>query len=189
MVESKRELFEDRLKLTESLRISVRAVDGQLTEQDRKQFQFRAENVLTLLAANNDVRDEPLEADSPFAIDMQRIEAKMDVLLTVFSDLLLQLRQRALPEPLPVQLNGVGVAIRGFPWNDQPQRQVVVSIHFDECPALPLELPALFSGMTRDSTPQALFIFENPGAKFDQAMETYVFRRDRRKIAQRRSAL
>lgn len=143
----------------------------------------RNAHALATIAALEDRRTEGVDEDNPLLQEMLRLDAKLTALVDIVNRLLLP------PEDLPprqaVRFNTAGAVLPAalLPIGDA----VLLRLHPDVCPSLPLELPAKVVRRFDDGL--AFLAFANLGEGTCDALERLVFRLHRRKVAETRQSL
>ena len=133
---------------------------------------------LAMDSVGDDRRAERLAEEVPGSVELQRIETKLNAMIELFSTLLE--RDLELPPIASIRFNAHGVE---WETSESPaaHRPILVRIHLDACPALPLELaattaPALESGW-------AAAVFVELRSPLPELLERVVFREHRRQLA------
>ncbi len=140
-------------------------------------------HALATIAALEERRTEGVDDDNPLLQEMVRLDAKLTALIDIVNRLLVP------PEDVPprqsVRFNAAGAVLPAvlLPIGDH----VLLRLHPDVCPSLPLELPAKVLRRLDDGL--AFVAFENLGEGTCEALERLVFRLHRRKVAETRQSL
>jgi hypothetical protein len=175
--------FSSRVSVEGALRARCEPLDPM---PDRPALARLAErNLATLasIAAIEERRVESADDDNPVLQELARLDAKLNALVDIVNRLL------AAPESLPVrnrlQFNALGALV---PAALVPEADLVMlALHFDACPSLPLELP---SRVLRGPAEGRIFLaFEPCSEALGEALERLVFRHHRRKVAETRQSL
>jgi hypothetical protein len=132
---------------------------------------------LAVDAAGDERRDRPSD-DGAANVDLQRIDSKLNAIMELFT-LLLE-RDLIVPSRVPVRFNAHGVEWQApeVPSAGQP---IVVRIHLEACPSLPLELAAIALDPPEPGWAAAYFTSSRPA--LDEAIAKMVFREHRRQVA------
>ena len=116
--------------------------------------------------------------ESGASADLQRIDAKLNAVMELFSVLIE--RDLVLPPPVPVRFNAYGIEWQGAE-TAPPELPILIRIHLDACPGLPLELAAtVLSGLDNGWSTAVL---DGLRAPLPDAIEKMVFREHRRQLA------
>ncbi|RDI97728.1 PilZ domain-containing protein [Dyella solisilvae] len=173
--------FSSRITFEDGLHASSVPVDLPLSGLREGAMRERNLNVLGTLAAFGERRNESADEDTPMALDLMRLDNKLNVLMGMLDQLL----QRDLPLPprQPVEFNAIGAVLPVVVW-PRVQAAGLLRLHFDGCLALPLELPAR---LVQERDMDHVFVaFEFMDDVMGDALERLVFRHHRRKVAGRR---
>jgi hypothetical protein len=132
---------------------------------------------LAVDAAGDERRDRPAD-EGTANVDLQRIDSKLNAIMELFA-LLLE-RDLSVPSRAGVRFNAHGVEweVSAAPRAGQP---IVVRIHLEACPALPLELAAV--AIDAPEYGWAAARFESARAPLTDAIAKMVFREHRRQVA------
>ena len=132
---------------------------------------------LAVDAAGDERRDRPTD-DGAANVDLQRIDSKLNAIMELFA-LLLE-RELDVPPRAGVRFNAHGVE-----WEASVPpaagRPIVVRIHLEACPALPLELAAV--AIAAPERGWAAARLEGMRAPLTDAIAKMVFREHRRQVA------
>jgi hypothetical protein len=133
---------------------------------------------LAIDAAGDERRGERPPDDMPAAAELARLESKLNAIMELFS-LVLE-RELALPPAIAVRFNAFGAE---WPGEDAPGpgSAILVRIHLEACPALPLEFAATMLGSPEPGWSAASFEGVKPVVA--EAMARLVFREHRRQVA------
>lgn len=140
-------------------------------------------HALATIAALEERRTEGVDEDNPLLQEMVRLDAKLTALIGIVNRLLLP--PKDLPPRHSVRFNTAGAVLPAalLPIGDA----VLLRLHPDVCPSLPLELPARV--LRRFDDGLAFVAFVNLGEGTCDALEHFVFRLHRRKVAKTRQSL
>ncbi|HEY6892842.1 MAG TPA: PilZ domain-containing protein [Rhodanobacteraceae bacterium] len=132
---------------------------------------------LAVDAAGDERRDRPGE-DGVVNADLQRIDSKLNAIMELFA-LVLE-RNLIVPARVPLRFNAHGIEWQTAepPAAGQP---IVVRVHLDACPALPLELAAIAAEPPEEGWAAAHF--EAVRAPLAETIAKMVFREHRRQVA------
>jgi hypothetical protein len=140
--------------------------------------QRRNIGALAMDSAGDERRTERAADETGAGIELQRIETKLNAVIELFATLLE--RDLELPAITPIRFNAHGVE-----WQTRDplpaEQPLLVRIHLEACPALPIELaaipvPALEPGW-------AAAVFSDLRAPMPELLERLVFREHRRQLA------
>ena len=121
---------------------------------------------------------EDAEAAHP---EIQRLDAKLNLLLDLVGNLLVE--QAQLPAPVPLRFNGYGIAWKtGEPL--APDSLVMLELYLRDSLPRPL---CLHGRVVEFADGQATVAFEGLDEATRDGIEKYVFRQHRRRIARRRN--
>lgn len=176
--------FSERVTYDDGLHVSCVALTEALGDLQRTAMRDRNLSVLGTLAMFSERRSDTADEESPMALDLQRLDSKMNVLMAML-DQLLQ-RHAELPPRSRVSFNAIGALLPLSLW-PAGQTQALVRLHFDGCLALPLELLAQ---RVQERDADHIFVsFETMDEATCDAIERLVFRHHRRKVAERRQTV
>lgn len=136
--------------------------------------------VLRALASLDERRADGNDDDSPLMQELQRMDAKINVLLDIVDRLLVPVA--ALPPRRAVSLNAVGLLLPESVL--PPGSHLLVRLHFDACRALPLELPAQRGKALGND--DVFLCFRGLSEMVEDGLERFVFCHHRRKVAEAR---
>lgn len=175
--------FSSRVSVEGALRASCEALDAMPDRPALTRLAERNLSTLASIAAIEERRVEAADEDSPVLQELARLDAKLNALVDIVNRLL------AAPESLParncLQFNALGAVV---PAELVPGNEVVLlALHFDACPSLPLELPSRVLRRLDDG--RVFLAFEPCGDVLGEALERLVFRHHRRKVAETRQSL
>jgi hypothetical protein len=136
-------------------------------------------NMATLAvdAAGDERRDRPAD-EGTASFELQRIDSKLNAIMELFA-LLLE-RDLIVPPRVPLRFNAHGIEWQtsGAPSPGQP---IVLRIHLEACPALPLELAAVTLDAPEPGWAAARF--EGLRPPLADTIAKMVFREHRRQVA------
>ncbi|WP_053096295.1 PilZ domain-containing protein [Frateuria defendens] len=144
-------------------------------------FAERNANVLGAIGALDERRTETPEDDSPLMQEVLRLGSRLNVLMEIVNRLLVP--PSSLPPRGMVRLNALGAVVPAglVAAGDGASTPCLLRLHFDACPALPLELPARVGHRLDDG--RAFLLFEELGESVGASLDRLVFRHHRRKVA------
>lgn len=141
-------------------------------------------STLASIAAIEERRADSADDDSPVLQELARLDAKLNALVDIVNRLLVP--TSALPARAHVRFNAIGALVPAALLPAEGDA-VCMRIHLDACPSLPLELPARVRRRLDDGL--AFLAFEPLGDAAADAIERFVFRHHRRKVAEARQSL
>lgn len=143
-------------------------------------FAERNASVLGAIGALGERRTETPEDDSPLMQEVLRLGNRLNVLMEIVNRLLVP--PSTLPPRGRVRLNAVGAVVpAGLVAGEKDSAPCLLRLHFDACPALPLELPARVGHRLDDG--DAFLFFGELGESVGASLDRLVFRHHRRKVA------
>ena len=175
--------FSERVCVDDRLRVAVLPRDAASTPLAR--LAERNASTLASIAAIEERRADGADEDSPVLQELARLDAKLNALVDIVNRLLLP--ADTLPERAAVRFNAVGALLPGTLLTGAEGQAICLRIHLDACPSLPLELPARVARRLDDGL--AFVVFEPLGEAVGDAIERFVFRHHRRKVAEARQSL
>lgn len=174
--------FSERVNCEARWHVDCVTVDAPLpTAEIRRLSEYNA-NVLATIAALEERRSETVDDANPLFQEMMRLDAKLTALVDIVNRLLLP--AGGLPTRQLVRFNtsGAMLPIGLLPAGDA----VLLRLHPDACPSLPLELPAIVARRFDDGL--AFVAFAKLSDTTSDALERLVFRLHRRKVAETRQS-
>jgi hypothetical protein len=117
--------------------------------------------------------------DSPYAMEILRLDLKVNLLLDLVGQLLAANQPR--PPASPVKFNAVGAMWRGTGTLPEAGEQGVLEIHLRDCLAEPLRLSGRVTSVAPDGQIKVKFL--PMGEAVSDLIEKLAFRRHRRQIA------
>lgn len=176
-------ILEGRLSWEGALPLDWRVLDRLPDRDQLARADERNIALLNALALIEEGAVRQAEEPSPLLAQMERLEAKFDLVLTLLTEALLP--ESAAPAPVPLRLSSRGLIFdAGSP--AEPGTAVEISIHFSAS----LPRPVVLYGTVVEPLPgeeshlSVEFRPMDPGVK--ERLERLVFRRHRRSIAQLR---
>jgi hypothetical protein len=178
--------FDGRLSWSGALPLHWRILDrlpdhDQLARSDERNTALL--NALTLIEEQTGRQPEE---SSPLAAQIERLEAKFDLVLTLLTELLLP--EHTAPGPVAMRLSSLGLAFdAGEPI---PAGTVMeLSIHFSASLPRPVVLYGVVVEPPAGEEGRVALEFRRLGPGVSERLERLVFRRHRRSIAQQKPAL
>lgn len=174
--------FSERVCVDDQLRLSL--VPREEGASTLAQLGERNLSTLASIAAIEERRADGADDDSPVLQELARLDAKLNALVDIVNRLLVP--ASTLPGRVHVRFNAIGALV---PATLLPVATgaVCMRIHLDACPSLPLELPARVQRRLDDGL--AFLALEPLGDAAADAIERFVFRHHRRKVAEARQSL
>lgn len=143
-------------------------------------FADRNLRVLQSLAALDEHGQiEKVDENSPYAADILRLDMKVNLLLDMMGQLLVQSHPR--PRATSIRFNTLGGVWQGTSPYPQLGEQGVLEVYLRDCIAEPLRLVGRISSVAPDGRIKARFI--PPGEHIADLMEKLAFRKHRRQVA------
>jgi len=133
---------------------------------------------LALDSAGDDRGAERIVEEAGTAADLLRIETKLNAVIELFAASIE--RDLVLPPAMPVRFNAHGAEWKGGEM-PAPGTPILVRIHLESFPALPLELAA--TTLSSLDTDWAAALFEPLRSPLGETIEKVVFREHRRQLA------
>jgi len=142
---------------------------------------FSERNIRLLQAWDAMEEHGPVEKpdDSPYALELVRLDLKINLLLDLVGQLLVANRPR--PAPSPVRFNALGAVWKSSGPLPEAGAQGVAEIYLRDCLAEPLRLPGRVTNVTPDGHIKVKFL--PLGEAVGDLIEKLAFRRHRRQIA------
>jgi len=154
-----------------------RAIDASALASARRHR--RNLGALALDSVGDERRAERVVEESGVALDLQRVESKLNAVIELFAVLLE--KDLDLPEAVEMRFNAYGIEWRTSA-PPSPREAIRVRIHLDSCPALPLELDAVAVEPLENAWAAAVFV--DLRSPVPELMERLVFREHRRRLAE-----
>jgi hypothetical protein len=171
---SQRVTYEDRLPLAVQPGTDVAA---------RELLDERNCHVLDSLATLDERRPDSGDENAAVLQELARLDGKLNVLMDIVGRLLVP--DHALPPRQLLRLNGLGAELPAAVLPPAAQRDdLLLSIHFEACRALPLVLPVKFEQAFASEHVFVTFPALRPAVM--ERLEKLVFRQHRRKVAESR---
>lgn len=172
--------FEQRVSIEELLHVAIEPLAWPMSQPLALALAERNGNALAAIAALEERRVEAADDDNPLMQEIRRMDAKLTALVDIVNRLLVP--AGALPAQHLVRFNARG-AVLGADVN-LPGETILLSLRFDHCRSLPLELPARREMQFDDGRTFVAFTSLNDAQS--DAIERLVFRHHRRKVAEAR---
>ncbi len=142
-----------------------------------------AEHNLRLLQAcaaieEHGTPEKPDDASS-HAADLSRLDLKINLLLDLVGQLMVEHHPR--PAPIPVRFNAIGATWRAAGVPPKPRERGCFEVYLRECLAQPLRMVGEIVSVGSDALVKARF--EYPGESVADLIEKLAFRRHRRQVA------
>ncbi|TAL86747.1 MAG: PilZ domain-containing protein [Rhodanobacter sp.] len=180
MQETAWQAFSERMSCEDRWHVDCVAIDWPLSSARAAELAERALSVLTSVAALEDRRVENSDDENPLLPEIQRLEAKLTALVYMVSQLLES--TGALPARQRLRFNAIGAVLPAA--SVPPDKGLLLRLHFDACPNLPLELAARVERKLEDG--RVFVVFALPNEALGEAIERLIFRHHRRQIAEKR---
>ena len=176
--------FDGRVGMEGEMRVVALAPDVELTRELRDQLVERNLAALAAVAALEERRSDTAEEDSALHQEIARLDAKLNVLADLVNRLLAP--ASGLPARQPVRFNAMGAVVPAelLPAGLPDGSPMLLRLHLDACPSLPLELPAHCVRRLDDA--RLFLAFDPMPEAASDAIERLVFRHHRRKVAEAR---
>lgn len=175
--------YSERVSVEGALRARCEPLPATLDATALARLVERNLSTLASIAAIEERRAEGADDDSPVLQELARLDAKLNALVDVINRLLTPVE--SLPARNSLTFNALGAVM---PAQEVPDStQVLLRLHFDACPSLPLELPARVERQLDDG--RVFLAFEPASDVLTAALERLVFRHHRRKVAETRQSL
>ncbi len=169
--------FEQRVSVEELLHVAAEPLVWPVPEGWALSLAERNSDTLAAIAALEERRVDASDDDNPLVQEMRRMDAKLTALVDIVNRLLTP--NDTLPGQRPVRFNARGAVIPTelVPAGDT----MLLSLRFDHCRSLPLELPAQRERQLDDG--RTFVAFSTLSDAQGDAIERLVFRHHRRKVA------
>lgn len=175
------QFFGDRITWEGTIRVACEALDAPLDPALQARMEEQDADVLATLNLLGERGGSELPDDEAISAALARIDAKLDLLLTMFNRHLLEHVQ--LPPRRSVRFNARGIVVDD--WTaPEPGTAVLVRIYFDSCVGMPLELPGRAAAAPGEAG--GFVAFEELDEGIRQSIEHLVFRQHRRQLAESR---
>jgi hypothetical protein len=175
--------FSERVSCEDRWRFDCVAVGWPLPAAEAARLAERNAHVLATIAVLEERRADSADEDNPVLQEMARLDAKLTALVDIVNRLLVP--ADGLPAREPIRFNGVGAVVPAacVPADDGV---LLLRLRFDACPSLPLELPARVQRRFDDG--RVFLVFAELSDATSDAIERFVFRHHRRKVAESRQS-
>lgn len=183
--------LEGHLSWSGRLPVQWRVLDGLPGRGELARAQERNEALLRALALIEEGPARLVDEPSPLVAQMERLEAKFDLVLTLLSEVLLA--DLTVPDTVPVRLSACGLEF-ATTGHAEPGASVELSLFFSNS----LPRPVVLYGVVAPPVPPPLaspspaeeqylaVTFQQRGPAVGELLERLVFRRHRRSIALQR---
>ncbi|MFA6230066.1 MAG: PilZ domain-containing protein [Rhodanobacter sp.] len=176
--------FSERISCEDSLPLQCERIEWPLPASELQRLAERNANTLATIAALEERRKEGVDENNPLLQEMTRLDAKLTALVEIVNRVLLP--AQGLPPRQSIRFNAIGAVLPAGLLGGAPS--VMLRLHPDACPTLPLEFPAKVVRHLDDGG--VFVVFAAMGESASDAIERFVFRLHRRKVAEtRHSAL
>lgn len=172
--------FEQRVSVEEMLHVAIEPLAWPMPQAQALALAERNGNALAAIAALEERRVEATDDDNPLMLEMRRMDAKLTALVDIVNRLLVP--ADALPPQRLLRFNARGAVLDAE--MALPGDTILLSLRFDHCRSLPLELPARRE--TQDDVGRTFVSFVAVNDAQSDAIERLVFRHHRRKVAEAR---
>lgn len=172
--------FEQRVSIEEMLHVAIEPLAWPVPQAQALALAERNGNALAAIAALEERRVEAADDDNPLVQELRRMDAKLTALVDIVNRLLVP--PGTLPAQHLVRFNARG-AVLGVEL-PLPGDTILLSLRFEHCRSLPLELPAARELQLDDGRTFVCFPAMNDA--LGDAIERLVFRHHRRKVAEAR---
>ena len=175
--------FEQRVSIEELLHAAIEPLAWPMPQAQALAMAERNGNALAAIAALEERRTDTADDDNPLVQEMRRMDAKLTALVDIVNRLLVP--PGMLPAQHLVRFNARGAVLGAeLPL---PGDAILLSLRFEHCRSLPLELPALREMQFDDG--RTFVQFPAVSDALGDAIERLVFRHHRRKVAEARQLL
>jgi hypothetical protein len=174
--------FEQRLACEESWHADSQPLAWPVPDALAQRLAERNTAALASIAALEERRVENADDDSPVMQELLRLDAKLNALIDMINRIALP--ADALPPRQLLRFNVIGAVLPAT--LVASGEALLLRLHFDACPGVPLELPARVERLFDDG--RAFVAFHALGDGVAASLERFVFRHHRRKVAVARQA-
>ncbi|MDE1893902.1 MAG: PilZ domain-containing protein [Pseudomonadota bacterium] len=176
--------YSERVSCEDRWPVQCEPIEWPLPAVELRRLGERNIGTLATIAALEERRSDAADENNPLMQEMMRIDAKLSALVEIVNRVLLP--AQGLPPRQPVRFNVVGAVLPAALLAGATS--VLLRLHPDACPTLPLEFPARVMRHLDDGA--VFVVFAAMGEPECDAIERFVFRLHRRKVAEtRQSAL
>lgn len=175
--------YSERLVYEDRIHLACTVSNGSWDERQQAEMRERNLHILATLDALEERRGD-IDEESPLLQELVRIDNKLNVLMDIVTRLLVP--DSVLPPRVDIRMNAAGALLPSglVPANGE---RISLRMHIDALRALPLEFAALRQA---GPTPDTVFLaFEPMDDALREALERFVFRHHRRKVAEARQSL
>jgi len=177
MVDKILEMYSDHVRHSGSYALDVIATNDDLIAGAARRHRRNA-CVLALESAGEEPRSERADDAAAPSAEIQRLDAKLNVALELLSHVIE--RDLEFPPRFDVRFNAHGIEWRSDAIAVEGM-QLLLRLHLDSCPALPLELAARGIASLQPGWAAALYTDMPPA--LEESFARFVFRAHRREIA------
>ncbi len=176
--------FSERVSCEDSWPVQCEPIEWPLPSAELQRLGERNISTLATLAALEERRSEAADETNPLLQEMMRLDAKLSALVEIVNRVLLP--AQGLPPRQSIRFNAIGAVLPAALLGGA--QSMLLRLHPDACPTLPLEFPARVVRRLDDGG--VFVLFAAMGEPACDAIERFVFRLHRRKVAEtRQSAL
>lgn len=174
--------FEQRLACEGQWHADSQPLAWPLPEGLAQRLAERNTAALASVAALEERRADNAEDDNPVMQELARLDAKLNALIDMINRVAMP--ADTLPPRQALRFNAIGAVL---PASLAPAGDgLLLRLHFDACPGVPLELPAHLERRFDDGS--TFVAFQALGEGVAASLERFVFRHHRRKVAGARLA-
>lgn len=174
--------FSERISCEDRLPLQCDRIEWPLPPGELRRLAELNANTLATIAALEERRKEGVDENNPVLQEMTRLDAKLTALIEIVNRVLLP--AQGLPPRQSIRFNAVGAVVPASLLGEAGA--VLLRLHPEVCPSLPLELPARVVRQLDDG--HAFLAFADLGEATCDALERFVFRLHRRKVAETRQS-
>lgn len=176
--------FSERVSCEDRWPVQCEPLEWPLPAAELQRLGERILSTLSTIAALEERRSEATDENNPLLQEMQRLDAKLTALVDIVNRVLLP--AQGLPARQSIRFNAIGAVVPAALLGGASS--VLLRLHPDACPTLPLEIPAQV--VRHLDGGDAFLLFATLPEPACDAIERFVFRLHRRKVAEtRQSAL
>ena len=169
--------FEQRLACEDNWHADSQPLAWPVPDALAQRLAERNTAALASVAALEERRAENADDDSPVMQELLRLDAKLNALIDMINRMALP--ADAMPPRQSLRFNAIGAVL---PAALVPSGEaLLLRLHFDACPGVPLELPARVERRLDDA--RTFVVFHALGDGVAASLERFVFRHHRRKVA------
>ncbi len=180
MIISRWDEFEQRVSVEELLHIAVEPLAWPVSPAQALLLAERNSNALAAIAALEERRVDATDDDNPLVQEMRRMDAKLTALVDIVNRLLTPTETLGAQHLVRFNARGAVIPSELVPTGEA----MLVSLRFDHCRSLPLEVPAQRESQCGEG--HVFVAFTTISDALGDAIERLVFRHHRRKVAEAR---